>query len=556
MLAWICPSLENLSYDLAVYGSYRTHKFKSFDIEAPNGVIRRWDDSCDDGYVFIGPNGASVEKPGPMLLDSKGDLIWVTHEYDTATNFRMQQYKNETFLTFWAGHKHGSLGRGGTYMLNSKYEVAHEIHAVGEGLKADLHEFEITDYGTALITIYNTTTMDLRPMGWWRPEEGWIQDCIFQEIDIETNELLFQWRAKDYYTAEDSHYWHPFAGYKKSIPFDFFHMNSIQKDSKGNYLMSSRHFHTITYINGSSGDILWRLGGSPGINDFTDLSDGWATGHQWQHHARWLSEEEGTLTLLDNGIAGPLHVDAPYSKGVLIQLDQEKMTATHLQSFVANEKAKAASQGSVFPLPNGHFLVGWGSSAAWTEFDKNGTVLCEAHFAASWSFWWERVKNYRVFKFHDWVGEPHWPPNATIKDDRLYVSWNGATEVKYWELQGSRQKAGGENFESIGVIEKEGFEGEFDLPSDGGYIRYRAAAMDGEKKTLRTSQPVREDTGSGSAWSIVLGICAGVGLLAGVWFVIRTWRQRTPDGKLFTWEPKLFGRGQEYQYSKLEIPNM
>jgi hypothetical protein len=49
-------------------------------------------------------------------------------------------------------------------------------------------------------------------------------------------------------------------------------MNSIQKDELGNYLVSARYTHTITYIDGNTSAIVWILGGKR--NTFEDLSNG------------------------------------------------------------------------------------------------------------------------------------------------------------------------------------------------------------------------------------------------------------------------------------------
>lgn len=549
IFAWFLPQLENFFYDLAVFGVYRTQNYVSFDLPAPQGIFSRWSDQCDDGYVFLGPNGKSVAKPGPTILDSRGELVWMSNEYDIATNVQVQRYDGEDYLTFWAGHKEGSLGQGNTFMLDSKYNLAHKVRAVGEGLNADLHEFQLTEDGSALITVYNTTTVDLRSMGWGKPKEGWIEDCLFQEIDIATGDLLFQWRARDHFKAEDSYYWNPFAGYTNSVPFDFYHTNSIEKDSKGNFLISSRHFHHVAYINGTSGEPIWILGGGPQFNQFTDLSDGVATGMKWQHHARWISEEENIISIMDNGNAGPLHVDAPYSKGLIIQLDLEHFTAKLLQEFVSIGHARAASQGSLQALPNGNMFVGWGSAAAWSEYDKDGTLLCEYHFAASWSFWWERVKNYRTFKHHGWIGMPDYPPSAKIKNDKVFVSWNGATEVKHWELQGARLD-GGNAFEKIKVIDKEKFEEAFDIPRERNFRNFRVAALDGEHQLLRYSEPVQPETSGVSIIGVLLGLFAGVAVVVGVVCLLRI-RSRRTNGKLFSWELRRRIFSREYQYSKL-----
>ena len=133
-------------------------------------------------------------------------------------------------------------------LLDSNYKEAYRIQAVGDGNSGDLHEFRLTKDGTALISIFNNTQADLTRMkGGWRPEDGWLTDGMFQEVDVETNELLFEWRALDHVKPEDTFHFDPFGGYWESHPFDYYHLNSIEKDSRGNYLVSSRHYHHFIY---------------------------------------------------------------------------------------------------------------------------------------------------------------------------------------------------------------------------------------------------------------------------------------------------------------------
>jgi len=62
------------------------------------------------------------------------------------------------------------------------------------------------------------------------------------------------------------------------------HLNSIQKDSAGNYLISTRHYSTIFYLS-PAGEILWELGGR---NSSFQMGEG--TEFFWQHDARWIDE--------------------------------------------------------------------------------------------------------------------------------------------------------------------------------------------------------------------------------------------------------------------------
>lgn len=553
ILAWIFPSLEGAVFELGVYGAYPVRNYVSFDLPSPLGRRAQWDDSCNGGHIIVGPNGPSVEKMGPVVLDTNGELVWMSNKWSLVMNFNVQEYRGKQYLTFWFGHKYGSSGKGEWVMLDSNYNVAYNVKAVGEGNTGDFHEFRITKDGTALIAIFNDTQADLRRMsGGFRPQDGWLTDGMFQEVDIETNELLFEWHAIDHFKPEDTKYWDPFGGYFKSHPFDYYHLNSVEKDSKGNFIVSSRHYHHFIYLDGKTGEVLWTLGG--GATDFTDLSDGLASDFKWQHNARWLSEEEGLLSFLDNGVAGPLHVDAPYSKGKIVKLDFDNRTVELVQDYISQGRVRAASQGNLYTIPeNNHNLIGWGAIGAYSEFHMDGTLLCEVHWGASWLFWWERVKSYRVYRKWDWVGRPEYPPSAKIKGDQLYVSWNGATEVKYWELQGSiRGHGGNEAFITLELAEKQTFEHAFALTSDEDYDRYRVVALDAEKNVLRYSEVAEQVSAIGSSTGVVLGICAGVGIgiLLGVVLLFANRRARGGPRRWFALAPLSSSR-DGYHYRKL-----
>lgn len=552
VLVWFFPSLDVPFYDLGLFGACRRQDYVSFNLTAPLPSLVTWDESCEHGYVFLDPSGPSVGHAGPLIMDGKGELVWTSDRFETTTNSKIQRYKGREYLTFWSGLKARTSGTGIYYMLHPNYTVAHTVDAVGEGLHGDLHEFKITGDDTALITVYAPAQADLTGMGWFRTDHGWIVDNILQEIDIETGELLFEWRASDHFRAEDSHMTNPFGGYRRSAPFDFFHLNSVEKCANGNYLISSRHFHAVYEIDRHTGAVRWGLGGA--TDDFRDLSDGRASDFSWQHDARWLSEADGILSLFDNSYAWP-HSNAPYSQGRIIQLDRDQGTATLLHSFLSLQHARSSSQGSLQMLPAAHgephVFIGWGSSAAYGEYTADGRLLCETHFAASAFFWWERVKSYRAFKALDWSAIPaEWNPSAAIAEGNLYVSWNGATEVVFWELQGRHDAEGdggvedGDEWTDVDVREKTAFEEMFVLPSEDAYREYRVAALDAERNVLRFSNVVvttREASGvegstlaAGSALlgvAMVVGACVAKrrgwkGLDCGRWAILGTYRSK------------------------------
>ncbi|KAK5138535.1 hypothetical protein LTR08_000123 [Meristemomyces frigidus] len=542
-LVWWSPQLETSFYDLGFFGAYRAQSYVSFNLTSPQASILQWEDSCDNGYIFLDPSGKAPKHPGPLILDAKGNLVWTSDQFKTTTNLKLQRYQGADYLTFWSGKKAQTMGTGAYYMMDSNYTVVRKVDAVGEALHGDLHEFKITKDDTALLTVYNLTNADLTGMGWFRTDHGWITDSIFQEVDIATGALLFEWKATDHFRAEGSYMTNPLGGYYAGNPFDFFHINSVEKDAHGNYLISSRHFHTVMCIDGQTGDVLWQLGGRS--TDFRDLSQGKASDFSWQHDARWLSEEDGLLSLFDNGVAWP-HVDVPYSEGRIIHIDVTNRTATLLHSYRSLASPRSSSQGSVQPISGAHgedhIFVGWGSSAAYSEHAMDGQLLCETHFAAAVSFWWERVKSYRAFKASAWSATPAaWDPSAKIEGSKLFVSWNGATDVAFWELQGCEAAEGEEGgtgeFHALDITEKHAFEESFSLPTGAASMsRYRVAALDRDHAIIRHSNVAVPPPSSRYMIFLITGNLAAVCVAAvvGYWVLRRRawhvdWKQYTVD---------------------------
>lgn len=383
----------------------------------------------------------------------------------------------------------------------------------------DLHEFTISRDGTALVSIYDPTPVDLTPVG--GPELGWIFDAVFQEIDIETGDLLFEWRASKHIPINSTYEPLGAEGRERPSAFDYFHINSVDKTDDGNFLISGRHTHTVTCIDRKTGAILWTLGGK--ANDFADLSDGDATGFAWQHDARWHAN--GTLTLFDNS-AHSGNDPISESRGLVIRLDVPNREATLLGAYYHPQQLLSTSQGNVQLLDDtGRVLVGWGHSASFTEYAANGDMLCNVHFAASAFFNFGRVVSYRDFK-GSWAGYPQTTPDAEVIGDRVYVSWNGATEVVAWRMEVWDSDDYDEaSFAVVAQFGKTGFETEIEIPENLSRPLFRLAAIDRDGKMLGVTDVVQveqtaDTDGLLSLHNWVLGIAfstAVIGLLAGLY---------------------------------------
>lgn len=361
------------------------------------------------------------------------------------------------------------------FQLDKHYNEVFSISALN-GLEGDLHEFQLTDQGTALITVYEIIRADLSSIG--GPSRGYIWDGVFQEIDIETRELIFQWRSSKHYEFSETYRARNNEGRSHRSAWDYFHINSVDKDVHGNYLISSRYMHTLTYIDGRTGDIIWKLGGKK--NMFEDLSGGNATGFAWQHHARWR-DNQTAITMFDNESQGSQTPVAP-SRGLYIALDQENMTAEVKATYFNPNMIISQSQGSVQFLDNGNVFVGFGHNAAYTTFTKEGKVLCDVHFGAGSKFGAGGIESYRALKYN-WVGYPTDSPSIALDKDMLYVSWNGATEVAMWVLEGATSEEAAKlgEYAYIKAVQREGFESSTAVEDDGRqFVRFVAISKTGE----------------------------------------------------------------------------
>jgi Arylsulfotransferase (ASST) len=400
------------------------------------------------GYIFVAPkNGPREESPaqdGAMILDEGGQLVWfrpLHRERRDVMNFKVQRYRSEPVLTWWEG-VHTGYGQGEYVIADSSYREVTRVRA-GNGYKGDHHEFLISHQDTALFNIFGLVLMDLSSAG--GPKNAKVLDGIVQEVDIESGEVLFEWHSLEHVGLQESHYQPPKN--QAQEPYDHVHINSIDEDHDGNLLVSARRTSTVYKIERQSGDILWQLGGKK-----SDFEMGPGTRFAYQHDAR--RQHDGTLTIFDNGLNGATLVPrAPdRSRGIIVDLDEDEMTATLVHEYTHPDELLSLSQGNMQVLPNGNVFIGWGSQPTFSEFSKDGKLLFNARFPPE-------VESYRAFRF-PWSAHPRERPAAAAErisagKVRVYASWNGATEVAAWEVLAGPRLG---QLHSVGSVPWDGFE--------------------------------------------------------------------------------------------------
>lgn len=312
------------------------------------------------------------------------------------------------------------------------------------------------------------------------------------ELDIQTGRLLFRWSSLDHVLPSESQRSIQTGDFGNGVDsanaFDYFHINSIDRDHQHNYLISSRSTSTIFKINGTDGSIIWRLGGK--YSNFT-LGEGVEFG--LQHHARFHTsphDETEIISLFDNSGASLEGKQGEYenkSSGKLLSLDTRTWTATLIKKFPAPDGIFAFSQGSTQILPNGGAFVNWGSGGAVTEFDDKEKVVFHAYLESGELWKHGDVQNYRGFRYN-WTGSPIEIPAIVALEEgeetRVFVSWNGDTRTKIWRLYGEDEE--GEKI--VKEEERTGFETAFVVQR--GFGTFWAEAVDHVGRVLVTTQEV------------------------------------------------------------------
>lgn len=122
-VAYFVPALKTPFYDLGVYGASPKQDYISCDLSAPHAITLQWDPRCDKGFVLLTPSGKSVPRPGLMILDSRGRLVWFEDSYGDTTNLKVQRYRGQDYLTFWSGEHTESSGKGVYYVVSRSYLI-------------------------------------------------------------------------------------------------------------------------------------------------------------------------------------------------------------------------------------------------------------------------------------------------------------------------------------------------------------------------------------------------------------------------------------------------
>jgi hypothetical protein len=340
-----------------------------------------------DGNLFFQRGGT---QPRPVnIVDPTGIEIFSENWGMKGWDFKVN-YNNK--LSYFDRQSKG------WFIMDS---LQNEIDSVycQNGYIADNHDFLALANGNYVLFAYDEQPYAMDTVVAGGDSNAIVEGLVIQELNPNHN-VIFEWKSWDHFHVTDNTYLSPWT----SSNLAFIHANAIDIDFDGHFLVSSRGLDEITKIHRTTGEIIWRWGGSQ--NEFTFVND-YPFTHQ--HSIRGLGGNR--YLLYDNGNYSGQYSPSGnnVSRAVEYELDTNLMEATKVWEFVHPDSLYTPSIGGVQRLPNGNTLINFGNlqwlniGSIVTEVDANNQIVFQLEYDNGGNL-------YRAQKF-DWFF--YTPPTPT-----------------------------------------------------------------------------------------------------------------------------------------------
>jgi hypothetical protein len=276
----------------------------------------------------------------------------------------------------------------GWFIMDSLQNEVDSVYCLN-GYTADNHDFLALANGNYVLFAYDEQPYAMDTVVAGGDPNAMVEGLIIQELDANHN-LVFEWKSWDHFHVTDNAYLSPWTG--ANLPF--IHANAIDIDFDGHFLVSCRGLDEITKIHRTTGEVIWRWGGTQ--NEFAFVND-----YPFTHQHAIRSLGNNRYLLYDNGnysaqYTGTINI----SRAVEYELDTNLMEATKVWEFVHPDSLYTPSIGGVQRLPNGNTLIDFGNlqwlniGSIVTEVDANNQIVFQLEYANGGNL-------YRAQKF-DW----------------------------------------------------------------------------------------------------------------------------------------------------------
>jgi arylsulfotransferase ASST len=280
------------------------------------------------------------------------------------------------------------------------------------GKVTDEHELRLLSNGNFLVISTPPQSVDLTGMMVPLPDGGVttlsgtqsITACNLVEFQPDGS-TVWSWMGTDHFdTVQDSV--NPEFTTAGGTNIDAYHCNSIEVDTNGNLLVSARQLNSIFYIDKTTGNILWKMGGATYTKDnatYVSVADPFFGQHDARLQPGWSSTcngGRGQISMFDDqtygtGSARGIVYDVVVGAGDAGDagstgcdggtLEGGTSSGTATVAWQHRGSALSAGTGSFRILPDDSRIIGWGilggkPNIAFSVVDVNHNDMLDVYF--------------------------------------------------------------------------------------------------------------------------------------------------------------------------------
>lgn len=268
----------------------------------------------------------NTDAPSNATVLSNGDLAWTLpaaveeHKLDgtLVRSFNASGGSTGIMLDI---HELQQLSNGNFLIIGDVFRGPVDVTAIGGGPAAPVYDTQIEEVTPSGAIVWNWSPLDHIPV-----------------------------------TEMDQAWWSQYI--TNSGEADPYHLNSVEPDGSG-LILSFRHEDAVYKIDKTTGNVVWKLGGTPRAESLTFKGDPYGN-FSGQHDARLLPD--GTLTLHDNGT----NLSRP-PRAVRYSIDTAAKTATFVEQVVDPDVSSSECCGSARKVSGGDWVMSWGFQQGITE---------------------------------------------------------------------------------------------------------------------------------------------------------------------------------------------
>lgn len=321
------------------------------------------------GWYLVTPATFLPVSHYAVITDERGVPVW----YQKATTAILDFKRLSATQLAWVP----VLGQGFGVDPTRGYEIRQLNGTVQRVVKTvgpptDQHDMVALPNGNfALFAYEQISNVDLTSLGGTFTANETVVHGRIQEIDP-SGALVWEWKAEDHINLSEATYPVRFNINGTSV-VDLQHFNALDVAPNGDYVVSARHMDSVFRVSRTSGNVLWKLGGTASkdgapLLQFVNDPLG---GPKRLHDARMMPN--GDISLFDN------HFDSTgATRAAVYAIDTLANTATLVRSYARTDGIVVGTMGSTRVSADGHLIVGWGANSPLaTELDESNTVVLE-----------------------------------------------------------------------------------------------------------------------------------------------------------------------------------